>query len=101
LSHGAAANQIAGALPAGGQLLVLIRLRASDHCALIGCERDRAIGMTGIRLRLFAASGPWCDIDPALSNVRILPRSASWIGTLARWSDWPGGPDQRRHCIGE
>jgi len=52
VSHGAAANQIAGALPAGGQLLVLIWLRASDHCALIGCERDRAIGMAGRRLRL-------------------------------------------------
>ncbi|HCT77250.1 MAG TPA: hypothetical protein DGT23_11805 [Micromonosporaceae bacterium] len=58
MSHGAAANQIAGALPAGGQLLVLIRLRASDHCALIGRERDRAIGLTGRRVRQTTATVP-------------------------------------------
>jgi hypothetical protein len=43
-------------------------------------------------MRPSAARGPWCDIDPALSNARILPRSASSIGTLAPWRDWPADP---------
>jgi hypothetical protein len=73
------------------------RWRARPSCLTALICRIRAV----VDVRLSAVSGPRCDIDPALSNVRMSPRSASSIGTLARWSDLPGGPDQRRHCIGD